>query len=148
MTVSRQFHAVGFRANVTDGNVKQNFAARDFLAKRLLGALAQQAQFKLAHGPFESEQQAVVEHTGIVNAIGINHQGVGQNTQVNQMMPVAVVARQTRRFQRQNRTRLAIADRRQQTSESRSFLCSCAGHAHIFIDDLDVSKPQLPRSGL
>jgi hypothetical protein len=40
-------------------------------------ALAQQTQLELAHRAFESQEQAVIEQAGIVNAIGINDQGVG-----------------------------------------------------------------------
>src|SRR6266568_9259142 len=51
-------------------------------------------QLGLAHGPLESEQQTVVELAGVVEAVLIQYQGVGQRADLEQPVPIRGVARE------------------------------------------------------
>jgi hypothetical protein len=53
-------------------------------------------QLGLTHRAFEAEQQPVVELAGVVDAVGVGDQGVDHAAQVQQPIPVAVVASQAR----------------------------------------------------
>ena len=58
-------------------------------------ALAHQAQFIFRHRPFQPKQQTIVDMPRIVGAIRIDDQRTGKRAQVDQMMPVPPVARQS-----------------------------------------------------
>jgi hypothetical protein len=49
-------------------------------------------QLGFAHGPLEAEQQAVVEVRGIVDAILVEDEGVGERADLQQPVPVGRVA--------------------------------------------------------
>ena len=59
-------------------------------------------QFGLGHGAFHAQQHPVVEQSGMVDAVGVGDQRVGHPGQVQQPVPVGVVAGQSRAFQRQH----------------------------------------------
>ena len=65
---------------------------------RRLAPLLQQAQLVFGHGPLEPEEQAIVDEPRLVHAIGIDHQGPYERTEVDQLVPVPPVAREARRF--------------------------------------------------
>ena len=64
-------------------------------------------QLRLTHGALEPQHQAVVEESGVVYSIGIADQGVGHPTEVEQSVPIGIVACQARDFQSQHDTRMA-----------------------------------------
>ena len=59
-------------------------------------ALAQQAQLIFRHRPLQPEQQAIVDESRIIGAVRIDDQRAGERAQVDQVMPVAPIARQPR----------------------------------------------------
>ena len=70
-------------------------------------ALSQQAQLVFRHRALQPEQQAIVDESRIIGAVGIDHQRAGKRAQIDQVMPVAPVARQTRSFDAVNRAHIA-----------------------------------------
>jgi hypothetical protein len=65
---------------------------------------------------------------------------LSEGAQIDQVVPVAVVASQSRGFQREDRTDLPAAHRRQQRGKARSFDHAAAGLALIVIDHLGKTK--------
>ncbi len=59
-------------------------------------ALAQQIEFGFRHGPFEPEQEPVVIQPRVVDALDVGDERAPERRQVEQMLPVGVVARQPR----------------------------------------------------
>ena len=53
---------------------------------------AEQMEFGLAHGALEAEEEPVVEVGGVVDAVLVEDQGVGEGAQLEQPVPVGVVA--------------------------------------------------------
>src|ERR1700720_3898547 len=49
-------------------------------------------QLSLAHGALEAEQQSVVEHRGMIDAVGIADESVSEAAEIEQAIPVGVVA--------------------------------------------------------
>ena len=76
-----------------DGQAAAEGAALGLMANASVETFAPGVQFRLGHGAFETEDQAVVEQGGVVDAIGIGEQGVGDATQVEEAIPVCVAAR-------------------------------------------------------
>jgi hypothetical protein len=61
--------------------------------------LAKQTDLELAHGALEAKQKTIVEQAGIIDAVVVDDQGAGHRAEIDQMVPVAVVAGQTRSFE-------------------------------------------------
>jgi len=91
-------------------NEESQLASGRLLMPRLVGALTKQRQLELAHRALEAEQQPVVAQARIVDALGIDEQRSYQAAQSDQMVPVAIVAGQTRRLQAQDRAHRAQRD--------------------------------------
>ena len=79
-----------------DRQAAAQFAARGLVANAAVEPRAQDVQLGFAHGALEAEHQAVVEQGGVIDAVGVGDQGVGDAAQIEQAIPVGVVARQAR----------------------------------------------------
>jgi hypothetical protein len=51
-------------------------------------------QLGLAHGALEPEQETIVEKGGMIDAVGIADERIGESAQLDEAMPIGVVARQ------------------------------------------------------
>ena len=100
-------------------------------------APAQEMQLRLGHRALQAKQQSVVEVPGVVAAIRIDHQRVGQGTQLQQPMPIEVGARQARDFQRKHRSDLAHRDVGHQGLEVLPTGALRARHAQVPIQHAD-----------
>jgi len=47
------------------------------------------------HGTFQTENQAVVEQAWMINSIAIADERMGQATEIEQTVPVGIIARQS-----------------------------------------------------
>jgi hypothetical protein len=54
------------------------------------------AQLRLAHRPFQAKEQAIVQLPGIVDALAVDDEGVGESAEIEELVPVAIVAGQPR----------------------------------------------------
>ena len=61
-----------------------------------MGPLPEPAELRLAHRALEPQQQPIVELAGVVDPFRVDDQRVQQATQIEQLIPVVVVARQAR----------------------------------------------------
>src|SRR5262245_3601899 len=86
--------------HVARGNTKNQGAAARLLTQRLLRALAEQRQFKLAHRPLHAEQQPIIGMASIVDSILVDDNGADQSTELDQSVPIAAVAGETRGLDR------------------------------------------------
>src|SRR4029077_14805695 len=75
-----------------------------------LEARAQKMQLSPGHSPFQAQQKSVVEIGRIVAAILVDHQSLGEGTQLQQSMPVQVRARKSGGFQGQHGAHLSHRD--------------------------------------
>jgi len=144
-TVRIHLHTIILGADIASGNPGHDHPAFHLAQKRFLGALAQQSQLKLAHRPLEPQQQTVVEQPRIVNAIVVNDQRFGHGAQIDQLMPIPVIARQAGCLQSQHRPDLALEHQIQQARKTAALDRTAAGTALILVDDGHGGKTQLPR---
>ncbi len=80
---------------VQPGGQRQPQLAAGSLGPQSLGhPCPQQVQFCLREGPFETQHEAVVIAGGMVDAVGVGDQRIGQRAQIQEPVPVGVVAGQ------------------------------------------------------
>src|SRR5580658_9024693 len=77
----------------------------------------------------------------IVDSVLVDDDGPDQSTELDQRVPVAAVARQSRRFNRQHGAHASLADCSQQSLETRSD--DAARAAEIIVDNLDGGPAKL-----
>ena len=66
-------------------------------------ALAEEVELVFGHRALQAEQQPVVHQARVVDTVRIDDQGAGQRAEIDQMMPVAPIARQPRRLEAEHR---------------------------------------------
>jgi hypothetical protein len=92
LTVGTLFHPVVFGPDTPDRDVPHDRPTSDVVCKRFAGARAQQAQCLCRHRPLHPKEEAIMELTGIINAVIIQEHGLGARPEVQHMMPVPAVA--------------------------------------------------------
>jgi hypothetical protein len=110
-----------------------------------LGALTKPAQLGLAQGAFETQQQAIVGLANIIDALVIDDDGVHQAAQVQQVVPVAIVARQARDLDAQHRADTTEPNFGDQALKAGSLGAARPGFAQILVDDNHLLPPQPSR---
>src|ERR1700731_3224852 len=76
----------------TNRQAAPQFAAGGLVANPAVKTRSYDMQLSLAHGALETEQQSIVEHRGRIDAGGVADGGVGVAAQIEQAIPIAVVA--------------------------------------------------------
>jgi hypothetical protein len=96
---------------------------------------ADEMKFSFGHRALEAEDEAVVEAGGVVDAIGVGDQGVGQGAQVQQLVPVGVVAGQPGHLDAQHDADFAQPHVGDQIGEPEPPLGAGTGPAQVGVDD-------------
>jgi hypothetical protein len=79
---------------------------------------ADQVRLGLVHRALEAQQEAVVEVTRGIDAVGVSDQRACQRAQIQQPVPVRRRARQSRGLQRQDQPKMTETDLRDQLTET------------------------------
>jgi hypothetical protein len=99
--------AIGLPPHQPDGQPTAQLSAGGLVADAAVEAGAQHMQLRLGHGALESEHEPVVEQPGVVEAVGIADQRIRGPAQVQQPVPIGIVARQSRHLQSEDDPHLA-----------------------------------------
>src|ERR1700736_7048633 len=86
--------AIGFAPDEADRQSSAQFTTRRLVADAAVEAGPQHMQLGLAHGALEPEQETIVEKGGMIDAVGIADERIGESAQLDEAMPIGVVARQ------------------------------------------------------
>ena len=70
------------------------FAARRLVANAAIEARAQNVQLRFAHGALQPQQQPVIEHRRVIEAVAIADQRVGEAGEIDEAIPFGIVAGQ------------------------------------------------------
>ena len=97
-------------------------------------ALPHQAELVFRHRPLQAEQQTVVDDSWIVRAFGVDDERPRQRAQLDQVMPIAPVARQPRCFDAIDGADIARAHHRHQPLEARAFDGSRSRPTEVVVD--------------
>ena len=130
-------------ADVADGHTGEDFPTHGFLSIGFLGALAKDAQFKLTHRSFETQKKAVVKMAGFVDSFIIDDDGFGQDTEVDEMVPVTVVTGETGGFEGEDRASFTVADGIEQAGKAGAFGATATGDSKVIVDDDDFLEAEL-----
>jgi hypothetical protein len=93
---------VGLAPDQPDGQAAAQFTAGGLIPDPAVQPCPQDVQLGLGHRALHPEQQPVVEQCRMVDAISVGNQRVGHPGQVQQPVPVGVVAGQPGALQRQH----------------------------------------------
>ena len=116
------------------GQAGLQFAAAGLALDAALQAGADHVQLGFAHGPFEPEQQPVVETARVVQAVLVEDQRAGQGTEFQQAVPVAGVASQSGDLQAQHDPRASHAHLGHQLLKAFPVRCRRGGQPLVLID--------------
>ena len=108
--------------------------------------MAKEIQFELGHRSFQSEQQSVIHQAGIVDTIGIDYDRADEPTEFDQVVPIAAIPCQARRFDAEDRADLTSADFRHQALKAGAIHLTSAGPAKVVIDCSHVLEPKFSGS--
>ncbi len=120
-----------------DGQRAAQLAARGLVADPAVEPGPQGVQLGLGHGALQPEQHPVVEHPRVVDAVGVGDQRVGHPGQVQQPVPVGVVAREPGDLQSEHDPDVAERDLPGQLGEPGPARCRRAGHPQVGVDHAD-----------
>jgi hypothetical protein len=95
-------------------------------------------QFGFRHRAFEPEHESVIEEAWVIDPIGVADERVGDAAQIEQSIPIGIVARESRDFQAQHESHVAQRDLRRQVGEAGTVREPRSGYAEVLIDDGDV----------
>src|SRR4051794_5968413 len=108
-------------------------------------AQADLVQFGFAHDPRQAEQQPVMVGARVIEALAIGQDHAKQRAQFEQLMPIAVVARQPGGIQAENQPGIAEPDLGDQPLETVPFGARRPRFAEVLVDDTDaLARPAEP----
>jgi len=96
-------------------------------------------QLRFTHRALEAEDQAVVKQGRMVDPVGISDQGIGHSAQIEEPVPVGVVAGQARDLEAQDDADLGQGDVGGQPREARALGDPGARDAQVVVDEFIVS---------
>ena len=144
-TLIRVFlHAAIARLHVADGEPENQRAAPGLREQALVRSLPDPPELGFAHRAFEPQQQAVVELTWIVDALGVDDERPHQSAEVEELIPVPVVPGEPRDFEAEHRADVPETHFGDQPLESGSTRGRRPGLAEILVDDDHVHPSEAP----
>lgn len=129
---------IGLAPDKADWQSSAQFTARRLAANAAVEAGPQDMQLGFAHGALEPEQKAIVEKGGMIDAVGVADQRIGEAAQLDEAMPIGVVARQARDLEPEHEADVGERDFGGQPGEPRSRDKAGAGEPEVLIDDDDA----------
>src|SRR5215831_11949856 len=97
----------------------------------------------LCHHSVHAEQQAIIGMARIIDSVLVDDDRGDQSTELDQHMPVAAIAGETRGLDREHRADVSGADCADQTIKAGAGDAASRA-AKVIIDDLDASPAELP----
>jgi hypothetical protein len=92
-------------------------------------------QLGFTHRTLEAEQQAIVEQRRMIDAVVIANQRVGDTAQLQQAIPIGIVARQSGDFQTEDDAHVSQGNLTGQANKPGPFIGGGTGEPEVFIDD-------------
>src|SRR5271169_1100143 len=105
-------------------------------------------QLSLAHGALEAEQQSVVEHRGMIDSVGIADESVGEAAEIEQAIPVGVVAGEAGDFEAEHNADAAESDFSGEPGEAIALDDAGSGKPEVFVNNDDLLRVPAKRGRL
>src|SRR5215468_2604188 len=97
-------------------------------------------EFGLTHRTLEAEHQSVVEHGRMIDAVGVADERVGEAAQIEQAIPVGVVAGETRDLEAEDDADMAQCDLGGEPGKPISGDNAGSRKPEILVDDNDLLR--------
>jgi len=104
-------------------------------------------QLCLAHGALEPEQETVVEVRGVVDPVFVQDQRVEQGADLEQPVPIRVVAGEPRDFESEHDAGAPHADFGDELGEAFAVGCRGCRATEVLVDDHDLVLRPAERHG-
>jgi hypothetical protein len=91
-----------------------------------------------------AEQQPIIRPTGVVDAVEVDHASLNQAAQLQQVVPVASIAREPGRVEAQHCADFSATKPCNQPFEAGPCHQAAGGTAEILVDHFDLAKAALP----
>ena len=147
--VGAHHHAAVLVVVEPDGQALAKITACCLVPQPGVEAGAQQVELRFAHRALEAEDEPVVVVPGVIEPVGIGDQGVGEGAQVQQVIPVGVVAGEAGHLDPQDDPDLAQPDGGDQGLEAAAGRGIRARAAQVLVDHADgLRRPPHRRRSL
>ena len=127
--------AICFSPHEAHGQASAQFAARRLVADSSFESGAQDVQFRFRHDALQPEDQAIVEKRRMIDAVAIADQRVGHAAEIEQAIPVGIIARQAGDFQSEHDAHAAESDIGGEACEPGALSPSRTRKTQVFVDD-------------
>ena len=131
----KQDLAVGLTPHEAHGQAAAQLATCGLVANAAVETGSEHMQLGLAHRSFEAEQQTVVEQRRMIDAVGVADQRVGKAGEIDQAVPVGIVAGKARHLQAEHEADTGERNLGGETREAGSCNRAGAGQAEVLVDD-------------
>jgi hypothetical protein len=121
-------------------NTDPQFASSRFRDGGVHEALADQRELEFTHRPLQPQQQTIIRQPWIVDTIRIDHVRADEAAELEQVMPIASVAREARSFQAEHRADCTFADAADEIAEAGTIHCAACRAAEIRVDHCNVME--------
>src|ERR1700680_4755866 len=119
----------------TTRHAAPHFAASGLVENPAVKTRSYDMQLSLAHGALETEQQSIVEHRGMIDTVGIADEGVGEAAQIEQAIPIGVVAGEAGDFAGEHDGEMAEGDFSGEPGEAIALDDAGTGKPEVFVDN-------------
>src|SRR6266545_3591565 len=128
---------------IANRHVRAQRAASCGFPQATVQSRTNQVEFDLTDRPFEPEQQPVIETARMIETIGIGDERIDEATQVQQVVPITVVAGHARDFGGHDDADVAQSHLSDESIESdASYASTATTYSKVFIDHHDLrSRP-------
>ncbi len=142
----KKYFAVLVAPDKAYGQTSAQLTAGSLVADPAIEAGANDMQLCFTHGAFESEDQAVIEKRRVIEPIAIADQSVGDAAEIEQAIPIGIIAREARNFETKDDADSAESNFGGQACEAGALGHTGAGKTEVLIneDHLLVGPTELP----
>src|SRR3990172_3558325 len=99
--------AIFFTPDEANGQPPAQLSAGGFIANSSFEPGADDVEFRLRHGTLQAQKEAVIEEAWMVDAVFIADQSVGDAAQIEEAIPISIVAGDSGDFNREDETDVA-----------------------------------------
>jgi hypothetical protein len=133
-----QIRGVQLEFNEANRCRNDEFSTPRLLIARRQRALPQKVKLILVEAPLQPQEQPVIALSGRIDGLLIDQQCINDAAHLDQLLPVAIVARKARHLSSRHRTDLTEANFGDHAFEAGADGSACCRAAKVLIDDLDL----------
>ena len=131
----KAYFAIGIAPDKAHWESTLEFTALRFVSNAAIESCTKNVEFRFAHGALQAKNQSIVEQRRMVHPITVTDQCVGNDAQVQQAIPIGVIARQPGNLQPEDDPDPAESDFGGHAGKSGAIDNARAGYAEVLVND-------------